>query len=76
MLVHVAKRPTLWELLYKDFEIVCDYIIIDRQPRSLVCDGVFTILGRLAKSLEGEIRETMIPRRLFISPWYLTDSGP
>lgn len=75
MLVHVGKGLTLRELLYKDCELVFDFFIV-RQPSSLVCDGVFTLFGRLVKSLEGETRETMIPRRLFISPWYLADSGP
>lgn len=75
MLVYVLKGLILGEWFYKDFEIFSDFIF-DSQPRSLVCDGVFTLFGRLAYSLEGETREHMIPRCWGISPWYLADSGP
>lgn len=71
----LLSKGLIWGLFYKDSELISGFII-DRQIRSLVCDSVFTLVGRLLDSFEGEFRGHMIPRVWDVSPWHLADTGP
>lgn len=71
----LLSKGITWGLFYKDCELISGFIF-DCPIRSLVCESVFALVGRLPDSLEGEIREHMIPRGWGISPWYLANTGP